>query len=131
KAEMVPYLDDLTERRRSEPRDDLLSRLVVAEVDGERLTPKEILGFFQLLLLAGTETTTNLINNAVLCLVENPGQLVCLKAQPGLLERLPGLALASDEPWEPRKAFHVLGPSRLPIRFEAGQSHPQSKLIDL
>jgi cytochrome P450 len=62
-----------------------LTRLVEAEVDGERLSQKEILGFFQLLLVAGTETTTNLINNALLCLVENPEQLARLKSTPNLL----------------------------------------------
>jgi cytochrome P450 len=166
--------------------------------------------------LAGTETTTNLINNAVLCLVANPDQLARLRAAPellpaaieevlryrspvqamfratsgdvqmhgqvipagklvlamigsanrdprqfrdagrfditrdpnphiafghgihfclgaalsrleariavsDLLERVKGFALASDEPWEPRKAFHVHGPARLPIRFEPGR----------
>ena len=55
------------------PKDDLLTRLVEAEVDGERLTGEDILGFFQLLLLAGSETTTNLIGSAVLCLAEQPG----------------------------------------------------------
>jgi cytochrome P450 len=62
-----------------------LTRLVEAEVDGERLTQQDILGFFQLLLLAGSETTTNLINNALLCLVENPEQLARLRAEPELL----------------------------------------------
>jgi cytochrome P450 len=42
-------------------------------------------------------------------------------ALPDLLSRLPGLALAGDAPWEPRKAFNVHGPARLPVRFEAGR----------
>jgi cytochrome P450 len=54
-------------------------------LDGERLTQVEILGFFQLLLLAGSETTTNLINNAILCFIEHPGQLARLRAAPELL----------------------------------------------
>ena len=45
----------------------------------------EILGFFQLLLLAGSETTTNLINNAILCFLDHPEQLARLGAEPGLL----------------------------------------------
>jgi cytochrome P450 len=84
-VEMNAYLEGLLEQRRSAPKDDLLTRLVEAEVDGERLTQKEILGFFQLLLLAGSETTTNLINNAILCFIENPDQLARLKAAPDLL----------------------------------------------
>jgi cytochrome P450 len=84
-AEMAAYLGDLLAARRADPRDDLLARLAGAEVDGERLTHAELLGFFQLLLLAGSETTTNLISNAVLCLGEHPAQLARLRAEPGLL----------------------------------------------
>jgi cytochrome P450 len=209
---MRAFLPHLFAQRRAEHRDDLLSRLVEAEVDGERLTQEEVLGFVQLLLVAGQETTVNLINNAFLCLVENLDQLARLRAAPGLLpspieevlryrspvqwmpratrrdvgirgqmipagklvlpaigfanrdpkqfrdagrfditrdpnphlafghgihaclgaplarlearialahflERVEGFKLASNEPWEPRKALHVHGPSRLPIRF--------------
>jgi cytochrome P450 len=74
-AEMDDYLRALMARRRAAPRDDLLSRLAAAEVDGERLSPEDILGFFQLLLLAGSETTTNLITNAVLCFTAHRDQL--------------------------------------------------------
>jgi len=213
-AEMQPYLAALLAERRRVPRGDLLTRLVQAEVDGARLTDAEILAFFQLLLLAGHETTTNLITNAVLCLLEHPRERARLAADPSLLpsaieevlryrspvqamfrvtrrpvemhgqqipagqlvmvmigsanrdaSRFPdadrfdvgrapnphvafghgihfcigaplarlearvalgdlsgglrGLSLASHEPWEPRAAFHVHGPTRLPIRFEA------------
>jgi len=177
---------------------------------------QEILGFFQLLLVGGQETTANLINNAILCFVENPDQLARLSGAPDLLPsaieevlryrspfqwtprvtrgdievhgrvipagkrvlamigaanrdpqqfrdpgrfdirrdpnphlafghgvhfclgaplsrlearialtdllgRMKGIKLASDEPWEPRKALHVHGPTRLPIRFEQGR----------
>jgi cytochrome P450 len=85
KEEMRAYLKELLPERRKAPKDDLLTRLAEAEVDGERLTEEEILGFFQLLLSAGTETTTNLINNAILCLIENPDQLARLRAEPHLL----------------------------------------------
>src|SRR5687767_10202010 len=78
--EMKAYLDRLIAARRASPRDDLLTRLVEAEVDGERLNAEEILGFFQLLLLAGHETTTNLISNAVLSFVEHPDQLERVRA---------------------------------------------------
>jgi len=215
--EMDAYLAEMIGQRRAAPMDDLLTRLVEAEVDGERLTQAEILGFFQLLVVAGQETTTNLINNAVLCLIENPHQLAHLRAVPDLLPsaieevlryrsplqwlmrtprrdtemhgelipagqlvlamagsanrdpkqfrdanrfditrnpnphlafghgihsclgaalarmesrialsellaRLKSLELASNEPWEPRKALHVHGPTRLPIRFEPAVS---------
>jgi len=84
-AEMSDFLAVLLEERRRAPKDDLLTRLVEAEVDGERLTDGEILGFFQLLLVAGTETTTNLLDNALLCLCDNPGELDRLRARPELL----------------------------------------------
>ena len=85
KAEMLPYLDTLLAERALEPREDLLTRLVMADVDGEHLSRQEIFGFFQLLLLAGTETTTNLIANSVLCLMDHPTQLAQLRADPGML----------------------------------------------
>jgi cytochrome P450 len=83
--EMRAYLADTLGARRREPRDDLLSRLVAAEVDGQHLTEDEILGFFRLLLLAGTEATTNTISNMVLSLDENPEQRRLLAARPELL----------------------------------------------
>jgi cytochrome P450 len=214
--EMRAWLPDLIAQLRSAHPDDLLTRLVEAEVDGERLTAEEVLGFVQLLLVGGQETTANLINNAVLCFLEHPDQLARLRAAPGLLpsaieevlryrsplqwmpratrrdveihgqvipagklvlpligsanrdpkqfrdaacfdiardpnphiafghgihaclgaplarlearialadflERVQGVELATAEPWEPRKALGVHGPSRLPIRFTPGR----------
>jgi cytochrome P450 len=83
--EMREALPEWLDARRSVPRDDLLSRLANAEVEGERLTNDEILGFFQLLLVAGQETTANLINNAMICFLEYPDPLAKLRAQPELL----------------------------------------------
>jgi cytochrome P450 len=85
KAEMGPFVARLLEERRARPQDDLLTRLVEAEVDGDRLSEEDILGFFQLLLLAGSETTANLIGSAVLSLAENPAQLARLRADPARL----------------------------------------------
>ncbi|HEX6897201.1 MAG TPA: cytochrome P450 [Bryobacteraceae bacterium] len=212
-VEMRSYFSSVLESRRSAPADDLLARLAQTEVDGDRLSDDEILGFFQLLLVAGTETTTNLLNNAVLCFLENPEEFETLRRAPGLLvsaieevlryrspvqwmfrmtrrdvelhgETIPAgklvlpvigsanrdpqqfpeprrfnmarepnahlafghgihfclgaplsrlearvaladllartnnLRLQSDAPWEPRKALHIHGPARLPIRFD-------------
>jgi cytochrome P450 len=83
--DMRGYLGELLAQRRAAPREDLLTRLVEADVDGVRLSDDEILGFFQLLLLAGHETTTNLISNAIVSLVESPGELARLRASPELL----------------------------------------------
>lgn len=85
KAEMVPYLEALFDERRAAPRDDLLTRLLQAEVGGERLTAQERLDFFLLLLLAGSETTTHLIGNAVLCLLAHPEQFARLRADASLI----------------------------------------------
>jgi cytochrome P450 len=84
-GEMSEYLIALRSRREQDPADDLLTRLWQAEVDGERLTHEEVLGFFQGLLLAGSETTTHLITNAILCFIEHPAELQRVRANPELL----------------------------------------------
>ena len=84
-AEMQPYVAQLVAQRRVTPRADLLSRLAEAEVDGEQLADAEILGFFELLLLAGTETTSNLIGNAMITFLEFPEQMERVRRAPELL----------------------------------------------
>ena len=84
-GEMNEYLTHMIAQRRAKPEDDLLTRLIEAELEGERLSQEEILGLFQLLLIGGQETTTNLINNAVLCFLENPQQLALVRTNPELL----------------------------------------------
>jgi cytochrome P450 len=213
-AEMRAALPELIAQRAGHG-DDLLTRLVSAEVDGERLSEDELLGFVQLLLVGGQETTANLINNAVVCFLEHPDQLARLRTAPELLptaieevlryrspvqwmpratrravevhgqtipagklvmpmigsanrdpaqfpdperfdvarspnahlafghgvhaclgaplarlearialtdflERVRDFAPATAEPWEPRRALHVHGPTRLPLRFAPG-----------
>jgi cytochrome P450 len=84
-VEMNEYVTSMIAERRQNPQDDLLTRLVEAEVNGEHLTQEEILGFFQLLVVGGQETTTNLINNALLCFIEHPQALAEIRAAPALL----------------------------------------------
>ena len=84
-GEMAEYLQKMIAQRQALPRDDLLTRLIEAQVEGERLTPEEILGFFQLLVVGGQETTTNLINNAMLCFLEHPAERTRFWASPELL----------------------------------------------
>ncbi|HWE48154.1 MAG TPA: cytochrome P450 [Bryobacteraceae bacterium] len=84
-AEMSDYLQSLMARRRGSKQEDLLTSLAEAEIDGERLSHDEILGFFQLLIVAGQETTSDLINNLVLCLLENPIRLARLRVSPDLI----------------------------------------------
>jgi cytochrome P450 len=102
--EMWAWLPELIAERRAAHQDDLLKRLVEAEVDGERLTQQEILGFVQLLLVGGQETTANLINNAILCFIEHPDQLARLRATPELLPSAIEEVLRFRSPlqWMPR-----------------------------
>ncbi|EMY33901.1 cytochrome P450 [Arthrobacter crystallopoietes BAB-32] len=85
RGEMVEYFLALIERRRQDPGHDLVSALLGAEIDGQQLTVPELVGFCALLLVAGNETTTNLIGNALLSFAGNPGTLERLRAEPGLL----------------------------------------------
>lgn len=73
------------ERRRAEPRDDLVGALVAARDEAEALGEGELLAFVVLLLLAGNETTTNLIGNGLLALCRHPEQFERLRRQPELL----------------------------------------------
>ena len=83
--EMTGYFLALIEQRRSRPGNDLISNLLAAEIDGQKLNVAELLGFCALLLVAGNETTTNLIGNAVLCFTEVPGTIERLEQEPSLL----------------------------------------------
>lgn len=76
----------LIEDRRLHPDDGLISELVRAEEDGDRLSHREAVCMIFLLLLAGHDTTANLIGSSVLALTENPEQLQLLRRQPELLE---------------------------------------------
>ncbi|WP_366345614.1 cytochrome P450 [Paenibacillus amylolyticus] len=70
--ELHIYFTGIMEERRLQPEDDLISLLLAAEIDGQKLTADEVVGFCILLLAAGNETTTNLITNAVRILSEQP-----------------------------------------------------------
>jgi cytochrome P450 len=85
--ELGRYLADVFAARRREPRDDLISALLAAEIDGERLNDIELIGFGFLLLVAGNETTTNLISNAAILLDRHRDQRRLLLEDPG---RIPG-----------------------------------------
>ena len=83
---MIRYLDRLIELRRAEPDDGLITALVAAEQSGDRLTQEELVGMVFLLLLAGHETTVNLIGNGMLALLDDRVQLQLLQANPGLVK---------------------------------------------
>jgi cytochrome P450 len=72
---LVDHLRPIAEQRRREPRGDLMSQLVHAEVDGERLSDEEVFSFLRLLVPAGAETTYRLIGNTLFALLHHPEQL--------------------------------------------------------
>ena len=76
------YLHDLIEQRRADPGDDLMSRLIAVEESGDQLTEGEIVSTCSLLLIAGHETTVNLIANAMLAMLRDPRQWSALAADP-------------------------------------------------
>ncbi|HEX8704083.1 MAG TPA: cytochrome P450 [Myxococcaceae bacterium] len=84
--EFRQYLQDILDRRRAEPRDDLISALLAAEEQGDRLTPIELVSMVFLLMVAGHETTVNLIANGVWALLHHPEQMERLRANPALIE---------------------------------------------
>ncbi|MFB6619422.1 cytochrome P450 [Streptomyces sp. NPDC085524] len=86
--EMTAYLFELVAAKAEKPGDDLLSALIrTRDEDGDQLAPDELIGMAFLLLVAGHETTVNLIGNGVRALLEHPDQLAALRADPdGLID---------------------------------------------
>jgi cholest-4-en-3-one 26-monooxygenase len=83
-GEVYALCDAVAADRRKNPRDDLMTALVEAEVDGERLDDTELNMFFVTLVVAGNETTRNLINHSLIALVEHPDQAQRLRDDPSL-----------------------------------------------
>jgi cytochrome P450 len=104
--EMGHYFSRLAQERRRAPREDLLTGLVQAEVEGSKLTHEEMVRMLVLLLVAGNETTTTLIGNAVLTLLEHPDELARLRANPQLLPSAVEEVLRFSSPvqLDPRRA---------------------------
>ena len=96
--ELSTYFYQQMELRRRQPRDDLFTRLLEAEVDGERLTLAELQAFLVLLLVAGNETTTNLIGSAVRVLAEDPVLMRRLRADRSLVWNLVEESLRAEAP---------------------------------
>lgn len=82
---LLRYIRKLVRDRRANPRDDLLTALVQAEEAGDKLTEDELLAMLFLLLVAGYETTVNLIGNGTLALLQHPDQLARLRSDPTLI----------------------------------------------
>ncbi|MER7077388.1 Cytochrome P450 [Saccharopolyspora kobensis] len=122
-AEMGEYLLAHAAERRSKPREDLLTKLVEAEVDGKGLTDAQLANFASLLLLAGHVTTTMLLGNTVLCLDAHPEQLARLRADRALL---PGAIEESVRFMTPFTALYRATTTEVEI---AGQRIPEKQVV--
>ena len=92
------YFRDIVARRRAEPGDDLISGLIKAQEEGDRLSDQELLANCVLLLNAGHETTTNLIGNGTYALLRHPDQLKRLRDDPSLIPTAVEELLRYDSP---------------------------------
>ncbi|MFI0786917.1 cytochrome P450 [Streptomyces lydicus] len=98
RQEFTDYLRELVVERRRAPGDDLLSALVGVHDDGDKLTENELLATCTLLLIAGHETTVNLIGNGTLALLRHPDQLARLRSEPDLTDNAVEELLRYDSP---------------------------------
>ncbi|MFZ0890510.1 MAG: cytochrome P450 [Candidatus Binataceae bacterium] len=113
RRDLATYFSEEIERRRRRPGADLVSALV-AHNQADALDGKDLLAFVVLLLLAGNETTTNLIGNGMLALAKNPDQLERLRKEPALMPRAVEEMLRYDGPVQstvrhPRAAVEIGG----------------------
>jgi cytochrome P450 len=122
----MAYFRDLIARRRSEPGEDLLSGLLEAEEQGDKLTEIELLRILYLLLVAGHETTVNLIANGALAFARHPDQFERLRADPSLTRSAVEEVLRFDSP------VHIVGRVVLDdIELSCGTIHPSERLVTL
>ena len=99
RTELFAYFEEVIEQRRREPRDDIVSALLaVEEEDGDRLSHEELLGTLLLILVAGNETTRNLIGNGMLALLRHPDQMQRLREDPKLMKPAIEELLRYDSP---------------------------------
>jgi len=136
--EMAGYIERVLEDRRLHPRDDLLSVLVQAE-EGDALSTGEALAFVVLLLVAGNETTTNLIGNAMKALLAHPNQLAQVASDRALVPAMVEEVLRWDSPVQglPRRVMQptelagtVLSPGSDLILMFAAANRDESRFPD-
>jgi cytochrome P450 len=132
--DMGAYFTALAAERRRQPREDLLTGLVQAEVAGSRLSRDEMIRMLVLLLVAGNETTTTLIGNAALELLAHPDQLARLRAAPDLLPSAieEVLRYASPVQLDPRCATrrvelhgHTIEPQHIVVNWLGSANHDE------
>jgi cytochrome P450 len=121
---LTEYMRELIAQRRAAPRADLLSALIAAEEAGDKLTEHELLATCILLLVAGHETTVNLIGNGMLALLRHPDQLRLLREQPTLIATAVEELLRYDGP--------VQRTARTPtedVTFAGGRTIPKGEIV--
>ena len=117
---VAAYLDDLATERKARPRDDLVSALVEAEGDG--LTRTELVSLVALLLAAGFETTTGLLGNGLLAILEAPDQLAWLREHPDAAATATEELLRFDSPTQMQFGRTATEDIEIgPVRLRAGQ----------
>lgn len=97
-AEFHTYFRQMIEVRHKEPKDDLISGMVRAQDEGQMLTSGEVFNLATFLLLAGNETTANLIGNTILAILQHPEETAKVRASPALLSNLVEEGLRYDSP---------------------------------
>jgi cytochrome P450 len=107
REELAAYFGDEIEEHRRNPRPDLISGLIAAQEGGDSLSTAEMIGTLMLLLVAGNVTTTDLIGNGILALLEHPAELQKLRDDPALITNAVEEMLRYDSP--------VLGTGRIPL----------------
>src|SRR5580658_1058258 len=114
------YFTREIERRRAEPGDDLITALVAAHDNDEALSTNELLAFVVLLLIAGNETTTNLIGNGLLALARNPAEFQRLRREPALIPSAVEEMLRYDSPVQTLMRFATADTEVAGTAIEAG-----------
>lgn len=115
------YLGELADKRRSHPSDDMLSAFVSDSPDGQ-LTPLDIMTTSVLLLIAGHETTVNLITNGILTLLRHPDQLARLRGEPALMPGAVEELLRYEPPSRCSRSAH-----RWPISRSRASPSPRAR----
>jgi len=123
--ELLEYLSPLMAERRAAPRDDLLSKLMHAEVDGARLTDEEVLGFLRLLLPAGAETTYRLTGSCLYALLTHPQVYEAVRADRAAID----LLIQETLRWESPVQFVSREPTE-DVEF-SGQPVPAGGLLSV
>ena len=119
--EMKAYLEVVIEQRRIDPRDDLISELVMAEEQGDRLSLDELFGMCVALLVGGNNSTSHLIGNAILTVAHQPEALAQLLADPSLIAPATEEVMRYDSPVQATSRVVKETMSFKGETFEAGQ----------